>query len=141
MGPLNRICIISGIRLRSLEATNDSDVSYHLPIPHIWSMLEPTVAICTSCLPMTRPVFLRFMSHSSASKPPAGHSLKPKAADSYSSAEEAITGQFRRLSEQEVPLKAMTRIHATAGKESEDDPEPPPPKRAAERELEAVTVR
>ncbi|MCJ1264517.1 hypothetical protein MMC22_004389 [Lobaria immixta] len=135
------ICIISGFRLRSLDATNNSDVSYYVPIPHIWSMLEPTVAICTSCLPMTRPVFLRFMSSSPASKPPAGHSMKPKAADSYSSAEEAIAGQFRRLSEQDIPLKAITRIHATGGKESEDDPEPPPLKRATERELEGITVR
>lgn len=138
MDSLNRICVISGFRLRTLESIGTKDISYSLPIPHIWSVLEPTIAICTACLPVARPVFLRVLS-SSASKPLARHSFHPNSAGSYGSAE-AKVGPFRRLSEQEVPLKEMTRSQVTSVIEAGDNLETPSSKHAVAGELERITV-
>ncbi|MCJ1427873.1 hypothetical protein MMC29_005779 [Sticta canariensis] len=93
------ICIISGFRLRTLYEMDGSDPSYHLPIPHIWSVLEPTVAICTASLPIARPVFLRVLPSSSTPTPPTGHSFRPKSLESHGLAEETAVGPFRRLNE------------------------------------------
>lgn len=134
MGPLNRICIISGFRLHALDDVGRADLSFHLPTPHIWSILEPTVAICTACLPVARPVFLRALPSSLPSNPPTSNSFKPRSPDSYGSAEEAAAGPFQRLIEQEIPLKEMRNQVATAN-ESAADLQTPPSKQAAETEL------
>lgn len=124
MDLLNRICIISGLRLHAIiyvGKVGPIDPTYAVPIPHIWSMLEPTVAICTACLPVARPVFLRVLPFFSASKPPTGYSPKPKSPDSYGSTEEGAAAPFRRLSEDEVPLKDMTRSQVIVREEGGDD--------------------
>ncbi|MCJ1271168.1 hypothetical protein MMC22_011067 [Lobaria immixta] len=137
------ICIISGLRLRALNyvtKVGPSDPSYAVPIPHIWSMLEPTVAICTACLPVARPVLLRVLPFFSASKPSPGYSSKPKSPDSYGSAEDGAAAPFRRLSEHEVPLKEITRSQVIVRQEGGDDLEKSSSKQGVERELDGIRV-
>lgn len=138
---LSRICIISAIRLRTLYQISDSDISYHVLTPHIWSLLEPTVAICTACLPMARPVFLRVLAFFSTPTPPTGHSFRPKSLESHAGlAEETAVGPFRRLNEHKISLKKMIRSQLTTGKESGDGLETPPSKQVIERDLEGIRV-
>ncbi|MCJ1466209.1 hypothetical protein MMC07_004828 [Pseudocyphellaria aurata] len=137
MDLFNRICLISGFRLRVLDDVSHDDVSYSLPIPHIWSALEPTVAICTACLPVARPVFLRYFP-SSVSKPPTGRSVQ-HSQEPQNSAEPAAAGFFRRLSEQEVPVKEM-RSQVATGKERGGDSETTLSNQAVERDLEGIRV-
>ena len=137
---MHRICIVSGYRLHELDAITFEDISYAVPIPHIWSVLEPTIAICTSCLPVTRPVFLRLYSSYSASQPPPGHTFKPRSAESNGTGEEAAAGPFRRLNEQEIPLKSMTRGHVTICKEGGGEMETSRSREAVEREVDGIRV-
>ena len=137
MDLLNRVCIISGIRLRTLNDARDSDFSYGLSIPHIWSMLEPTLAICAASLPMARPVFSRVLP-TSLSYLRHGFSFKSKSTESFGSAKDAAA---RRLGEDEIPLRDMTRIQVNAGKELGDDSDTLPSRQAVQRKLEETRVK
>lgn len=118
MNLLNRICVISGLRVRAFDNDSDRDITYSLPVTHIWSILEPTLAICTSSLPIARPVFPRAWPYSSTSGPLIGHVSKSKSPKLYGSSEEGTAGSFHRLNEHEMPLKNMM---VTAGNECGDD--------------------
>ena len=135
---LNRVCIISGFRLHALDhARGSGDFSFGLPIPHIWSMLEPTLAICTASLPMARPVFSRVLL-TSLSYLRHGFSFKPKSTESFGSAKDAAA---RPLGEDEIPLKDMTRNQVKAGKEWGNNLETLPSRQAVERKLEETRVK
>ena len=137
MGLLNSICIISGFRLRAIKSmANSRDLSYEILLPHIWSMLEPTVAICTACLPVARPVFLRVFFFSSTSQPPIRQNLKPKSSEPYGTAEEAAAGTFVQLNEHEISLKEIATNQVIACQDSKDDLEIPPSKQGMERDLD-----
>lgn len=72
------VCIISAIRIRMIQSASRGDFAEALPYSHIWSFLEPTIAICTSCLPMARPVFGKYLPsllHRSKSSETSEHQL------------------------------------------------------------------
>lgn len=137
MGLLNSICIISGFRLRAIKSMGNSrDLSYEILLPHILSMLEPTVAICTASLPVARPVFLRVFLFSPTSKPPIGQNFKPKSPEPDGSGEEAAVGTFVQLNEHEISLKEIVRNQVIACQDSKDELEILPSKQGMEGDLD-----
>ncbi|ROV99543.1 hypothetical protein VMCG_06338 [Cytospora schulzeri] len=50
------VVIISAIRLYSLVHVDMADVTYTVPMPIMWSALEPCLAITLACVPLLRPL-------------------------------------------------------------------------------------
>jgi hypothetical protein len=62
------VCLVSILRLQSLVAiSNSSDPTYDNPPAATWSSVETNVGIICSCLPLLRPLVLRWLPDSLSS--------------------------------------------------------------------------
>ncbi|KAF3049938.1 hypothetical protein E8E11_009937 [Didymella keratinophila] len=62
------VCLVSILRLQSLVAiSNSSDPTYDNPPAATWSSVETNVGIICSCLPLLRPLFVRWLPDSLSS--------------------------------------------------------------------------
>lgn len=50
------ICIISILRIVSIQNLNEADFTYSVSLIGIWSFLEPSLGIVSACLPVMQPV-------------------------------------------------------------------------------------
>lgn len=54
---LPSVVIISAIRLYSLVEVDMTDATFTIPLPILWSALEPCLGITLACIPLLRPLF------------------------------------------------------------------------------------
>lgn len=96
---MSSICIVSIVRTVSLTRLTYADITYSVPVPLIWSMLEPTLGITLACLPVIRPLFLR------------GTGSTRNQSGSYPSSGSRFDGRnFQNIDQQQLyPLKGAKR--------------------------------
>ncbi|KAH8653523.1 hypothetical protein BX600DRAFT_501111 [Xylariales sp. PMI_506] len=51
------VCVISALRVRSIQMVDTSDVTFSEAQGLLWSSLEPALGVTVACVPMMRPLF------------------------------------------------------------------------------------